>query len=211
MKRFEKFLFYYSILAVTVFFISFGIFSPKPMNFISGILLLPILFYFWIRLTNPQNASPGVWSARFLVSLVILCTLGVYGFYISKQSTDPNSIINSQLSEQTAQNEKLKSEVATLKEQLDKNEAVPTSTPEVSITDLITEPAPGNSVQRIMAKDGVEKVDVYANPSLTSQKVGTLEKNVNYPYITIEDGWYKIVVTSSTVGWVSSDQVEVSN
>lgn len=84
MKGLEKILFFYGIFAITSLFISFGIFSPLPLNFISIALLIPIIFYFWIRLTNPERVSAEWWSAKFILSLIILSTLGIFGYRLAQ-------------------------------------------------------------------------------------------------------------------------------
>ncbi len=78
-----------------------------------------------------------------------------------------------------------------------------------NIADLLTEesPAPG-SVHRITSKNGVNLIDVYQDTDITSKKVGNLESGVKYPYMEKANGWYKVVVTSTTSGWVSSAQVQ---
>lgn len=143
MKKFENFLFFYSIVAITVFLISFGIFSPKPLNFISGLLLLPLVFYYWIRLTNPENVSAERWSLRFLTALIILSLLGIYGFYLLKQVTEKIPVISNQLSNEQRLNEELKKELANLKEKLEKVENekkdCKTCEDEVTVSDLLLE------------------------------------------------------------------------
>jgi hypothetical protein len=207
MKKFEKFLFFYSITAITVFFVSFGIFSPKPLNLISVVLMTPLIFYFWIKLTGPENSTPTTWSIRFLASLIILSALGVFGFFLSKQAASELPAVDGQLSEQQSENERLKTELTELKQQAN---VKPTSSPDISVTDLVTE-TPGPESSRITARSGVESIDVYQAPLSTSAKIGSLESGINYPFITKQDNWYKVVLTSTKTGWVSTDQVQEIN
>ncbi len=199
MKKFEKFLFSYSILVVTIFFISFGIISPKPINLISIVFLTPIVLYFWIRLTSPNAVNVEMWSVRFLFVLVILGALGVYGYRIA--SFEPKKLA------ETAQ-----LSLTSLKT------IIPDPTPKAlenraygeSLADLLIEvsPTPQAGFKKITSKPNVDLIDVYQNPSITSKKIGGLDAKLNYPYLTISDGWYEIIMTSTTSGWVNSSQVQ---
>ncbi|KKS87957.1 MAG: hypothetical protein UV64_C0035G0007 [Parcubacteria group bacterium GW2011_GWC1_43_11b] len=122
MRKFERFLFFYSILVITILFVSFGIFSPKPLNIISIISLLPIIFYFWVRLTSPQVVSADKWSLRFLMIATIVSFLGIYAFNLVKQTP----LINEQLAQEQKRNEELKKEIKELKNK-------PTATPEPTV------------------------------------------------------------------------------
>jgi len=214
MRKLEKFLFSYSIIAITVLFICFVALSPQPLNLISGVVLSPIIFYFWIRITSPVGTSPDIWSVRFVVILVLISALGVYAFSTTKHSLDSKPIINQQLSEVQALNEELKgkitlkdTEIAKLKEQI-KDTPTSSDVQGESIADLISEsPAPPNGTQRITGVIGIKVIDVYQNPTTSSLKIGDLDPSINYPYIEKQGDWYKVVMTSSKTGWVESSQV----
>lgn len=214
MKKFEKFLFFYSIIASTIFFISFGLTSPTPLNFISGVLFLPVIFYFWIRLTSPQSVNADKWSLRFLVSIAILSSLGIFAYYLNSLKNPSSEItaLKNMLSEAQIKNEeisfKLADSLAKLEEvKNEKNSPSPAVSGE-SIADLIYETPQGASTQRIKAKEGVSVIDVYQSPDPASKKIAGLESGVKYPYIEKDGSWYKVVVTSTTSGWVNSTQVQ---
>jgi hypothetical protein len=191
MKKFEKFLFFYSIVAVTALFISLGVFSPGSLSLISGTILLPIVFYFWIRFTSPEAVDAEKWSLRFLISIVVLSALGILGYRLSqiKPSTPP-------------QNTNVESTT------------LPTPTPTVSknstasgetVADLLSEtPIP---LQEITGKPGVKVIDVYQDPLPASKKIDSLDGTAKYLYLEKQRNWYKIVLTESMSGWVSASQV----
>lgn len=214
MKKFEKFLFFYSILITTVILISFGLMSPKPLNLISIASFSPVVFYLWVRFTSPQAVDAEKWSLRFLLVLLVLSSLGIYGFYLARSlEVDPNeTALRNQLMEMQKENEELSQKlekVSTESAVMDtKKEVRDPSVEGESIADLLIEssPAPG-TVQKITSKTGTT-IDVYQSPNVSSKKVGSLEPKVNYPYLEKSDGWYKVVVTSTTNGWVSSSQVQ---
>jgi hypothetical protein len=218
MKKFEKFLFFYSIVAITVFFISFGIFSPSPLNFVSGILLLPLIFYFWVRVTNPENITPERWSVRFLTATVLLILLGIFGFYLKSHVLPQVSSLSDKIGIVETLNEKVTGDLASVSAELDKLrqgsttpsaklKTVPDSE-NLSISDLINASPSAGSSQRVTGSTGLKTVDVYGSPSSTSPKIGTIDGSITYPYITKQSGWYKIVMTSTQTGWVSQSQVQ---
>ncbi|QQG41618.1 MAG: SH3 domain-containing protein [Candidatus Woesebacteria bacterium] len=216
MHKFERFLFFYSILAITVFFISFGVFSPSPLNFISGILMLPSAFYFWIRTTDPEHSSPNVWSVRFVLVLGLLSTFGIFGFYLASRGLPQIRVLEEKIDGLAIKNtglqnelEKTNSELAKFKQSIATPSATVKgiSTNDITVADLVAgSPTPGSG-QRITGISGQSSINVYQSTSLSSPKIGTVDGSITYPYITKQDGWYKIVLTSAKTGWVNENQV----
>lgn len=215
MRKFENILFFYSIVAVTILFISFGVSYPKPINFISVAILLPIVFYFWLKLTSPETTSAGKWSVRFLITIIALSAIGIYT-YLLVGRTDNKYIdsLKSQLAQSERKSEELTKNITTLQAKLDSQKEDKTITPDVngtSITDLIFEtpkPDSTNTTHRITGKTGVTKIDVHAEASAGSTKIGALDGSVNYPYIEKQQDWYKIVLSGSSTGWVNVGQIQ---
>lgn len=200
MKGFEKFLFFYSILVVTVLLISFGLFEPSPLNFISTILLIPACFYFWVRLTNPQAVSAERWSFRFLTSLIILSLVGVGGFYFSKHFANGES-----------QNVQLKQDLATPSaEPKTTKTPQPTNggTKDESVTDLVFGTPSPIPLLEITGKPGVVTIDVYQSPIQASKKITSLDGSIKYLYLVKQNNWYNIILSGSQAGWVSASQVQ---
>lgn len=192
-----------------------GATSPSPLNLISGMLLLPVVFYFWIKLTSPQVVDADKWSIRFLLILGILSALGVFGFYLARSIE--NSPVETSLKNQLVEMQKKNEELSQKLEKYITPTQTPASKEKVkgvdiegeSIADLLIESSPDpTGAQKIISKTGIKQVDVYQSPNTTSKKIGNLELNLNYPYLESVDGWYKVAVTSSTVGWVSNTQVQ---
>lgn len=211
MHKFEKFLFIYSIIAITIFFISFGIFSPKPLNFISGTLLLPILIYFWLRFSSPQGTSAEAWSVRFLVVIVTMSLVGIYGFHLFNQ-VDPTKYENTlktQLAEALKKNEELNQKINT-----STKTASPSASPlekvkgESSVVDIISEQVVKSGGTRITLKSDITAAYIYSEQALTSKKIDNIIKGVTYPFITKDGSWYKVIASDSRTGWVSSADVD---
>lgn len=211
MKRFEKILFFYSIIAVTVLLVSFGILEPRPINLISTVLLIPPVFYFWIRLTSPEATSPEKWSLRFLISLAALCLFGIYAFNLLKVGSKETQIVKNDLLNVQKQNEELKSQLASLSSELQTAKDATRSSAKndgESITDIIYGTPTPITLQQITGKAGVKTIDVYKDPSITSKKVSTLDGTAKYLYVGKNGSWYNLILTDSLSGWVSANSVE---
>ena len=211
MKKIEKILFVYSIVAVTVLLITFGIFEPKPINLISTILLSPILLYFWIRLTSPEKVSAEKWAFRFLISIAVFCLLGLYGLQLLRQETGENVQLKSQLADQQLINETLKEENASISAQLDEAKKAPTQEEDArgeSITDLIYGSTEPTNLKQITGKDNITTINVYEEPSASSDKIGSLDGTAKYIYLEKNGTWYNLILSDSLSGWVSANQVQ---
>lgn len=216
MKKFEKFLFFYSILAITTLFVSFGLTYPKPINFISLTLLSPLIFYFWLKLTGPETTTSEQWSIRFIVALIILSTIGIYTHIIAgRMDTSYIDALKTQLSQAEKKNEELLKNNNTLQNQLNSKmdeELITTSDVKGdSITDLIFEtpmPETTSTSHRLTGKVGIATIDVYSTTSTSAPKIGTLNGNLKYPYIEKAQDWYKIVLSGTTTGWVNVSQIQ---
>lgn len=207
MHKFEKFLFFYSIIAVTGLFVSFGVSSPKPLNFISIFLITPIIFYFWVKLTSPEKVSAERWSLRFLFILTLISAMSIFGFYLSK-----NYINNSQ---KKAELIKLEEKIASL-EKTNKNltlSIASLSSKKINIdsstfTDLVLGSPNPVRLSTFTGKKGTTSITVYASPSLSAKKISTLDGSQTYLYLIKKDGWYNIIISESEMGWVSASQVD---
>lgn len=131
MRRFEKFLFFYSILTITLLFVSSVFFLDKPQNLINGALLIPLVFYFWLKLTSPDAVDAARWSLRFLIVITVLTGLGIFGFYLASsrpKSRPPDTAASlqeltdkiNQLKESEADSAQISQELIKIKEELTK-------------------------------------------------------------------------------------------
>ena len=50
MKNIEKFLFVYSLLITTAVLFAAILFAPKPSNFMIILFLVPVVYYFWLKM-----------------------------------------------------------------------------------------------------------------------------------------------------------------
>src|SRR5258708_5158415 len=87
MRKFEKYLFFYSLISITVFTITAGIFSPNPLNLLIALLQFPLVAYFWLRVTAPRDIPLEVWSFRLLTIITIVSGLGIFGYYLFATGT----------------------------------------------------------------------------------------------------------------------------
>jgi hypothetical protein len=220
MKRFEKFLFFYGIVAITALFVSFGVFSPKPLNLISLSLLAPIVFYFWIRLTSPESIGAGKWSFRFLTALIIVISMSIFGYYLAArgitglQKTNEAIALQSKLVSAEALNEKLSESVASLSAELNKTKvsgSTSTNTDNPTATDLIFDSPSPIPLQEFTGKTQIKLITVYESPNLLAKKITTLDGTQTYLYLEKQNNWYKVVLSGSNVGWVSGSQVREVN
>lgn len=99
MKGFEKFLFFYSIIAITAIFFTSAFFLRTPQNVISGFLTLPLVIYFWLRLTSADTVNVSRWSLRFLTIIIVLSSLGIFTYFLSQQSASTTNKRDAELNQ----------------------------------------------------------------------------------------------------------------
>jgi len=197
MKGFEKFLFVYSIIATTALFITFGVFSPKPLNLISLLFIVPIIFYFWIRLTSPESTGAGIWSLRFIISIIILSGLGIFGYYLAQIS--PSNLADVAISQTpTPTPPQAETPIAT-------GSATPRG---ASIVGLLTDSPSPVPLLAFKGRAGVTLINVYKTATTSAQKITTLDGTQTYLYIVKQNGWYKVALAGSDIGWVSATQIQ---
>lgn len=197
MKSFEKLLFVYSIVAVTVIFICFGIFEPKPINLITSTLLIPIVFYFWVKLTGPEKSSPEIWSIRFLIVIIILCLMGIGTYYLKTNQKGPQEkiiIINATT---------VPSPITSAKPSPD---PIKPKTDE-SVTDILYGTPIPIPTTFLKTKGGI--VNVYQDKLTTSKILYKLIPDQSYPYSQKLGAWYKVYISDSIEGWVESSSVSI--
>jgi len=221
MKSFEKFLFYYSIVAITAIFFTTAIFSPTPQNIISAVLLLPLTVYFWLKLTNPESVNISKWSVRFLLIIVILSSFGIFTYFLKVKSVSQKAEIaqNSPTLSLSDISQRLSSlnenELSIIRAELDKLKKPDTqtkkATDEASLSDLLLE-ADKDYAGKIKTKDGLTvPVEVLKEPLFSSDKVGLMEKDIPYPYLVKENNWYKVRLENNLEGWVNQSSVQEVN
>ncbi|OGY24615.1 MAG: hypothetical protein A2172_03865 [Candidatus Woykebacteria bacterium RBG_13_40_15] len=197
MRGLEKFLFVYSIIAITALFITFGIFSPKPLNLVSLLLIAPSIFYFWIRLTSPESTGAVKWSLRFIITIVILSGLAIFGYYL-RQIPAPK-LADIAVSE-TSQPSSSPTETP-----ISTKSATPRG---ASIVGFLTETPSPVPLQQFKGKTGVKLINVYKTATASAQKITTLDGTQIYLYLLKQGSWYKVALSGSESGWVSASQIQ---
>jgi hypothetical protein len=197
MRGLEKFFFIYSIIAITALFITFGVFSPKPLNLISILFILPVIFYFWIRLTSPETTGAGTWSLRFIITIVILSGLGIFAYYL-KQIPTPQP-------QEVAINESASATPTPIETPLATASATPKG---ASIVGFLTESPSPSPLQQFKGKPGIKIITVYKSATSSAQKITTLDGTQTYLYLSKEDGWYEVALAGTETGWVSASQIQ---
>jgi hypothetical protein len=225
MKGFEKFLFFYSIIAVTALGIGSLFFSPRPENFIGLIGLLPVIAYFWLRLTSPSEVSSSKWSLRLVLVIFVLSTLGVYGFSLFRRMDEElklkkEALIQTQtlarledlkaelqvLSQKSSSGEAIASDVARIKEELTALKEKDTLNSNLLGAYETLEDIPIGKIT--IASSKVTQLNVYQDKNSTSKVLWKIDYGENYQYFQKEGSWYLIEIPDGNKGWVSASDVK---
>lgn len=83
MDSYQKFLFYYSLIVLTILLVISLFFIPQPQNFFALALFIPIPLYFWLKVTLAGEDDPYRWSLKTLSLLLVVGILGVFAFWLS--------------------------------------------------------------------------------------------------------------------------------
>lgn len=222
MRKFERFLFVWNIVVITVLLVLWGFKSPSLLNFISILFLLPSFFYFWIRLSSPESANFPYWTKRIVLLIIFLVSLILISAYA--KSTNKQKELESQLNESQetitklkadikdidetrAENLKLQEEIASLKDEI-RDVKVDNTTTQITeeITDVLSDTI---SFGTLSVKDSQE-LDVLEKPVSGSRRVGTIVKGETYAYSNSENDWYQIELDAGITGWVREEDVIAS-
>ena len=149
--------------------------------------MFPILAYFWIRMTNPEKTSPTYWSFRFLFVILILIGFGIGAYSLVLKNSLP--LTPSVRGDSTSQSDVNSGPTA-----------VPQITPGTGNTDIIIP-----KIKVIGTKD----IDIHETSDDNSRIVGTMIVGQAYLYTDEQSGWYKVMLASSTFGWVDGTFVQV--
>jgi hypothetical protein len=241
MKGAEKFLFYYSLLAITILFFTSVFFAPKPQNFISLILLIPLIIYFWIKTTSPSTTTPNFWSIRVLAVLLILSLLGIisYSLGVPKQTAQVKKGqvavqgVNDEAIQELAakisaldkdgSSEEIAKELADIKEQLARITGKTSTSSTTGGTGGVTlgENFSSDDVSELIknipyglvkiSNQNVTELDVLAEAAFSSRRMGSMQSGQNYEFFEKKDGWYLVKLTDGTLGWVNERDVQEVN
>lgn len=227
MEKFEKYLFYYCLIASSLIFVGSTFFSPTPHNYFLMALFLPITLFFWLRISlsgkevsqNTQKATLR-WSGRLLVVVFLLILSGIFAQFLStKAKNDTNAKITlgeedkkilAELKEKLEQKEK---EQSSLVSELNEIKARLTELSYSEGLDSVlgtldsdyntsTQEAEAREILGYVTINNSTKstIDVHKEPSLSSKVVGQIKNGVNYPFFENSGSWYLI-----KDGWVKAD------
>ena len=234
MKRFEKILFAYSIVAVTAVLITFGLYSPSPQNLISSLLLAPIALYFWLKITSPQEVNVSKWSLRLVAIVAILTALGVYGSFLSRflgnsgsealelakaESQEKIASLEEEikiLREEKEGNQALQDELAEIKDELARLSAegkLTLGTSQSSLSDILSNIEEGNELTSgyVSIKSSlIKELDVLEEPDFAAKRVGTIVYGETYPFSEKSGSWFKISLPDEISGWVHERDVTIA-
>lgn len=237
MKGMEKFLFYYSLLAITILFFTSVFFAPRPLNFISLVLLIPIIIYFWLKTTSPASTTPNFWSLRVVGVLLVLSILGIFSYSLGTTKQVPQKTENLDetkvKSDSDVITKELLSKIAALNEE-DSNEEIAKELAEIrkelarissrsandtgiggstlgKVTDVedISKTLESIPYGFVTIKEaGVDGIDVLDDPVFSASRVGIMRKDTNYEFFEKKDGWYLIKLPEGDQGWVNQRDVK---
>lgn len=215
MNSYKFFLFYYSLVVITILFLVAPFFLPKPQNIINAVLLTPVAFFLWTHALNPDFFSTPKWSPKIGALVLVFSLLGIFTYflsvsfakYLSFDVTTPNSGTALEDIEQTL-NESgtwdgefksyLENELTTIKTKIDS-----LGSRDVNVLGVIpmeTPALPAGAIGQITAKDAnLTDIAIYEVGSGDSKVVGSAKYGITYPYSEKNETWYKI-----TEGWVEA-------
>jgi len=213
MKLLGQLLFYYSLIAMTILIAVSFFLLPKPQNIANTLLLAPVVLFFWIQVTNPNKVNASTWSARFVLVVFFLTSLGVFAYFLSIKnpteiipSADPTlSEIKTYLEDSRKENEEFRgrfeNEISSLKNKIDRvgsRVTLGVSTPPEGSSDAAGQITPSDP--------NLNVVPVYKSNSTESMVLGSIEYGDNYSFFGKRGDWYLI-----TDGWVEASMVTVLN
>ena len=233
MKNVEKVLFFYSIIAITVIFIASAFFSPSPLSIISGLVLLPIVAYFWIRMTSPSQVDAQKWSLRLFIVVFALSALIIFAYALAaKEKQEP---VAEEVSEDQLASEKLeeiRSEIESIKDKEVTDDELLAEIEKIqdelvnlrannttqglgneSLSDVLDDinyeydsDLPVGYVTMLSSSDTT--ADVYSDSATSSEITGQITFGRTYSFFESEGNWYLIRLPDETMGWVKSEVVE---
>ncbi|OGM17662.1 hypothetical protein A2V61_04065 [Candidatus Woesebacteria bacterium RBG_19FT_COMBO_47_8] len=221
----EKFLFVYGIIVATAIGIGSLFFSPRPENFVGLILFLPVIAYFWLRLTSPADVSSSKWSLRLILVVFILTTFGIFGFSLNKKAADERKAkeaaqVQSEtlakleelknelvaLSQKDTTGEEIASDVARIKEELSQLKEKDSLNTNLLGAYASLEDIPIGQITITNSK--TTKLDVLADKSFSASAVGEIIYGTTYQYYQKDGLWYLVKLSDETKGWVNARDVK---
>lgn len=201
MRKYSFFFYYYLLITLTALFLCSLFFVPSPYKIIQVVILLPATTYLWINLTNPEGALESQWSKRIIIVILVLTLLGVFSYYLGKNSP---SLLESKNSTQDRSSDEIKAYIndkfLSLKADIDAIGKAKSDTP--STVEIAKTP-----IGKIII-NGDEDINVYDMPDETSNILGIAVPKISYSYYQKENGWYQIDYGTAALGWIKDNMIE---
>jgi len=217
MKNIEKFLFVYSLLITTVVLFAAILFAPKPSNFMIILFLVPVVYYFWLKMVadDINKKSNKAFGKRMLTIIAVIfitsAILSSFGIYLySKRVT--KEVVSDKAAQQVLSDNILDSKDEPQKQELPKDigeelaaikeELIKLRAEQRGITNILGISTSPTELQEIMSDlENVDGVDV-----LTEDKasLGSISVRDNYTRI---DAHTEAAASSRIVGSINKGKV----
>lgn len=235
MNKYQKFLFYYSLIVSSVLFINAIFLTPSPQNLFFLALFMPITLYFWLLISvSKDKKKQGEenmfnWSLKLAGIVLLLSALGVFAYFLAGQM-DPVSKnlsamnkayiasideLEQKIEELTSsQDEELLSELEDIKDELSNLKDDQLTEGTLGLTDEY-EPYTSKSVSSNTSRGYLtisdnrwSLVDIFEDSLSSSKIVGQMEYGEKYPFFESRGSWYLIRLPDGTEGWITASFVK---
>lgn len=239
MNKYQKFLFYYSLIVSSVLFINAIFLTPSPQNFFFLALFMPITLYFWLLISvSREKKKPGEedtlnWSLKMAGIVLLLGILGVFGYFlagqmdpVSKNLSAMNKVYITSIDEleqkieelASSQDKQLLSEIEDIKDKLSDLKDKQLTGGTLGLTDeyepYVSENILSNTPKGYLtiSDNKWSLIDIFEDSLSSSKIVGQMEYGKTYPFFESRGNWYLTKLPDGTEGWVTASFVkEVGN
>jgi hypothetical protein len=220
MSKLRKFLSFYSIVLTAVFAVGSPFFFPRPYSLLLTLLLIPMVIYFWIGLSNPLDVGVGKWSIRLVLIIFIFTILGIFCFWLSRNqacsfNTSPKTDVLSEISEskitpslnipESSDSANLARDLKDIKGEITEIKAMLESKNySLGINDFDD----NLTIGELTLTNNQKRVDVYESAKTTAKIIGELLPENNYYFYKKEGEWYQVEYSTNHTGWVKAELVK---
>lgn len=151
--------------------------------------------------TEAGSRMPQFWATSIL-SFVLLVSFSIWNINISKATTLKPQPTPAVLSETTESKEATSSAMPDITYGA-VVEATPSATTVLSPVVATAEAKPETTL-RVKINDGSTFVNIRQKPSLNSEKTGQADDGDTFKYISLNAGWYEIILADGSKGFISA-------
>lgn len=230
MKKYQIFLFYYSLIVATSLTIGTLLLTPIPQNIFLGLLFFPIALYLWIsgariqevkisHINTPLSQAPRKSTKGHFIyaSLLAIITAIISFFLLIVLKNTPDASLTTILGAQTktaTEIEKLKEEVETLREEAKQNNKALSQMrqlrEETAESPVNEQPAKiaSTSGYLTLKSSRWQSIDVLADKIASSKVVGQAVFGEIYELLKKEQDYYFIVLPKNVQGYIHEQFVK---